>query len=70
MLAACEQWEKILSEIPNDLLALKFAHDSYFYLGNKQSLRDSIARVFPKWKSTTPCYRFFIIPLLYEFIQY
>uniref|UniRef100_A0A0R3RMU8 Tetratricopeptide repeat protein 38 n=1 Tax=Elaeophora elaphi TaxID=1147741 RepID=A0A0R3RMU8_9BILA len=57
MLPACEQWEKILNETPSDLLALKFAHDAYFYLGNKQSLRDSIARVFPKWKPTMPCYR-------------
>ncbi|CAG9537987.1 unnamed protein product, partial [Cercopithifilaria johnstoni] len=58
ILAACEEWEKILNETPNDLLALKFAHDAYFYLGDKQSLRDSIARVFPKWKSTTPCYSY------------
>uniref|UniRef100_A0AAF5PYB3 Tetratricopeptide repeat protein 38 n=3 Tax=Wuchereria bancrofti TaxID=6293 RepID=A0AAF5PYB3_WUCBA len=58
MLAACEKWEKILNEIPNDLLALKFAHDAYFYLGNKQCIRDSIARILPKWKSTTPCYSY------------
>uniref|UniRef100_A0A915PDM2 Tetratricopeptide repeat protein 38 n=1 Tax=Setaria digitata TaxID=48799 RepID=A0A915PDM2_9BILA len=45
MLAACEQWEKVLNETPNDLLALKFAHDAYFYLGNKHAIRDSIARV-------------------------
>ncbi|MCP9263891.1 Tetratricopeptide repeat protein 38 [Dirofilaria immitis] len=58
LLMTCEEWEKILVEIPNDLLALKFAHDAYFYLGDKQSIRNSIARVFPKWKTTMPCYSY------------
>lgn len=58
MVAACEQWEKILEQTPNDLLALKFAHDAYFYLGDKEAIRDSIARVFPKWKTATPCYSY------------
>ena len=30
---ACETWEEILVQHPNDILALKYAHDSYFYLG-------------------------------------
>ncbi|VDK79041.1 unnamed protein product [Litomosoides sigmodontis] len=58
MLAACMEWEKILNETPNDLLALKFAHDGYFYLGDKRAIRDSVARVLPKWKPTTPCYSY------------
>ncbi|VDM99683.1 unnamed protein product, partial [Thelazia callipaeda] len=58
LLAACEIWEKILSEIPNDLLALKFNHDAYFYLGDKEAIRDSIAHVLPKWKPTIPCYSY------------
>lgn len=28
MQSACAEWEKILAEHPNDLLALKFAHDA------------------------------------------
>ncbi|VDN27953.1 unnamed protein product [Gongylonema pulchrum] len=58
MVAACEQWEEILRETPNDMLAVKFAHDAYFYLGDKESIRDSIARVFPKWNTSAPCYSY------------
>ncbi|CAL1541985.1 unnamed protein product [Lymnaea stagnalis] len=49
-------WENILVEYPHDVLALKFAHDTYFYLGNSYQIRDSIARVLPHWKPTTPLY--------------
>ncbi|XP_033109119.1 tetratricopeptide repeat protein 38-like [Anneissia japonica] len=51
---ACETWERILVENPTDLLALKFAHDSYFYLGESTQIRDSIARVMPYWDDTMP----------------
>ncbi|XP_071966189.1 tetratricopeptide repeat protein 38-like [Antedon mediterranea] len=51
---ACETWERILVEHPTDMLALKFAHDSYFYLGESNQIRDSIARVMPYWKNTMP----------------
>ncbi|XP_051628522.1 tetratricopeptide repeat protein 38 isoform X2 [Manacus candei] len=30
---ACDLWEQILQRHPTDLLALKFSHDTYFYLG-------------------------------------
>jgi hypothetical protein len=35
MQSACIEWEKILAEHPNDLMALKFAHDAYFFAGDK-----------------------------------
>jgi hypothetical protein len=38
--------EEILIDHPRDLMALKFAHDVYFYLGNSAQIRDSVARVF------------------------
>lgn len=57
MVAACDQWERILNDSPNDLLAIKFSHDAYFYLGEKHMIRDSIARILPKWKTDAPCYR-------------
>jgi hypothetical protein len=47
---ACSQWENILVEHPNDMMALKFAHDIYFYLGWHAQMRDSVARVLPVWK--------------------
>ncbi|HVM85960.1 MAG TPA: tetratricopeptide repeat protein [Candidatus Binatia bacterium] len=42
-------WEEILIEHPRDVWALRFAHDTYFYLGDAGNLRDSIARVLPEW---------------------
>lgn len=53
---ACTVWEDILMDNPNDILALKFAHDTYFYLGYSQQMRDSLGRVFPQWKSSMPLY--------------
>ncbi|XP_014860849.1 PREDICTED: tetratricopeptide repeat protein 38 [Poecilia mexicana] len=51
---ACEVWEEILLDHPTDMLALKFAHDAYFYMGAQIQMRDSVARVLPHWKPHTP----------------
>ncbi|XP_056272929.1 tetratricopeptide repeat protein 38 [Pseudoliparis swirei] len=56
--AACDVWEDILVDHPTDLLALKFAHDGYFYIGAQACLRDSVARVLPYWKPHTPLYSY------------
>ncbi|XP_066931074.1 tetratricopeptide repeat protein 38-like [Clytia hemisphaerica] len=53
---ACESWEEILKVYPKDSLAIKFAHDSYFYLGDSVKIRDSVDRVLPYWKSSDPLY--------------
>ena len=42
-------WEEILVDRPRDIWALRFAHDTYFYLGDAANLRDSPARVLPAW---------------------
>ncbi|XP_075066433.1 tetratricopeptide repeat protein 38 [Mixophyes fleayi] len=47
-------WDQILQNHPLDLLALKFAHDTYFYLGQQTQLRDSVARVLPHWTPSRP----------------
>ncbi|KAM5172841.1 tetratricopeptide repeat protein 38 [Mantella aurantiaca] len=47
-------WEEILQNHPLDLLALKFCHDSYFYLGQQTQMRDSVGRVLPYWTPKTP----------------
>ncbi|GMR34753.1 hypothetical protein PMAYCL1PPCAC_04948 [Pristionchus mayeri] len=52
---AQDTWEEILAEYPNDLIAVKFAHDSYFFSGNAQGKRDSVARVLPHWRKDEPC---------------
>ncbi|XP_077372697.1 tetratricopeptide repeat protein 38 isoform X1 [Festucalex cinctus] len=51
---ASDVWEDILVDHPTDLLALKFAHDSYFYMGAQTRMRDSVARVLPHWKPHMP----------------
>jgi len=53
---ATDIWEDILVDHPLDMLALKFAHDSYFYLGFQPQMRDSIARVMPHWTTDMPHY--------------
>ena len=53
---ALDTWEEILAVYPTDITALKFAHDSYFYLGYQDQMRDSIARVLPHWNDTMPLY--------------
>uniref|UniRef100_A0A6Q2Z808 Tetratricopeptide repeat protein 38 n=1 Tax=Esox lucius TaxID=8010 RepID=A0A6Q2Z808_ESOLU len=55
---ACDLWEEILVEHPTDLLALKFAHDGFFYLGAQTQMRDSVARVLPHWKPHMPLYSY------------
>ncbi|KAA8590612.1 hypothetical protein FQN60_014546 [Etheostoma spectabile] len=53
---ACDAWEDILVDHPTDMLALKFAHDAYFYMGAQTQMRDSVARVLPHWKPHMPFY--------------
>ncbi|XP_077049747.1 tetratricopeptide repeat protein 38 [Siphateles boraxobius] len=55
---ACEVWEGILADHPTDVLALKFAHDGFFYLGEQIQMRDSVARVLPHWKPHMPLYSY------------
>ncbi|XP_075937764.1 tetratricopeptide repeat protein 38 [Anarhichas minor] len=55
---ACDVWEDILVDHPTDMLALKFAHDGYFYIGAQAQLRDSVARVLPYWKPHMPFYSY------------
>lgn len=56
MYAACRLWEDVLVDHPTDMLALKLAHDCYFYLGRQREMRDSVARVLPAWRPSEPLY--------------
>ncbi|KAM6214683.1 tetratricopeptide repeat protein 38 [Rhynchocyon petersi] len=51
---ACDLWEEILRDHPTDMLALKFSHDAYFYLGYQAQMRDSVARVISFWTPDIP----------------
>ncbi len=53
---AADIWEDILLDHPTDALALRFAHDTYFYLGQSLAIRDSVARVLPHWDPESPNY--------------
>lgn len=55
---AADVWEDILVDHPTDMLALKFAHDAYFYMGAQVPMRDSVARVLPYWKPHIPLFRY------------
>ena len=53
---ATDLWEEILVEHPLDILALKLGHYTHFYLGDAAELRDSVARVLPRWSARTADY--------------
>lgn len=60
VIRATDIWEDILLDHPTDALALRFAHDTYFYLGHSMTIRDSIARVLPAWDPGRPHYGYIL----------
>ena len=50
--AAC--WDSILFAHPRDILALKLATYTHFYLGDGAQIRDSVARVLYAWDEEVP----------------
>jgi hypothetical protein len=53
-------WEDILVDHPTDALALRFAQDAYFFLGQSLGIRDSVARVLPAWDRENPLTSFIL----------
>lgn len=49
-------WEAILLDNPHDILALRLAHNIHFFLGDIWRMRDSMARVIPRWSQDVPGY--------------
>ncbi len=49
-------WESILVDHPHDILALRIAHTMHFFLGDLAQMRDSMARVMPRWDESIPGY--------------
>lgn len=47
-------WEQILARHPTDVMALKFAHFLYFWLGRTREMAASIERVMPAWSEAVP----------------
>jgi hypothetical protein len=50
---ATDTWEQLLVLYPFDMMATKFVSDTYFYIGNRDMLRDSIARILPIWETSS-----------------
>ena len=55
---AVQQWEKVLTRNPFDLLALQLIHLTDVLLGDVAGQRDCVARVFALWGEDTPGYEF------------
>lgn len=51
---AIDAWEAILADHPTDLMALRFAHFNYFWLGRTTAMRASVARAAPAWSPALP----------------
>ncbi|MDX1433717.1 MAG: tetratricopeptide repeat protein [Gammaproteobacteria bacterium] len=54
MRSALDHWESILLEHPLDMLAVKLAQFTLFYLGDSRRLRDCIARILYAWSADVP----------------
>lgn len=51
-------WDDILIDHPLDILAMRLAHTMHFFLGDLARMRDSMARVMPRWSEDVPGYGF------------
>ncbi|KAI6228094.1 Tetratricopeptide repeat protein 38 [Aphelenchoides besseyi] len=55
---ASKCWEEILAEHPTDLMAVKFAHDSYFFRGDLVGNLHTMGNVLTRWTRDIPGYSF------------
>ncbi len=51
-------WDAILVDHPHDILAIKLANFLHFFIGDLPLMRDSTARVMPRWDESMPGYGF------------
>ncbi len=56
LIEALAAWEAILAEHPTDILALRFSHFWYFWLGRAVDMRASTERTVPAWSDALPGY--------------
>lgn len=55
---AAALWEQALHHQPDDILALRLAHDTHFFLGDLEKLRDVPQMVLPAYTTDSPYYGF------------
>ncbi|EDO49617.1 predicted protein [Nematostella vectensis] len=53
---ACLIWDDILTTYPTDMMAIKISQETFFFTGLQKEMRDSVARVLPRWKPSIPLY--------------
>lgn len=53
---AQDVWDDIIVEYPTDIMALRFLTEYSIFFGPKARIRDSVARVLPRWKKEIPLY--------------
>ncbi|KAI6242714.1 Tetratricopeptide repeat protein 38 [Aphelenchoides fujianensis] len=58
MAAASALWERVLADWPTDLLAVKFAHDAYFFRGDLTGNLHTMGSVLTRWTADQPAYSF------------
>ena len=56
--AAARLCESVLRDHPRDALALRYATDLYYYIGDSIEIRDTVARVLPLWDESDPIFGF------------
>ena len=49
-------WDDIIVQYPTDIFALKQLTEYSIFYGPKDRIRDSVARVLPRWKKEMPLY--------------
>ena len=59
-------WEKILTDWPTDLLAMKCAQNAHLFLGNSTGIRDVVARVIKEWTPATIGYGYIFLNFKYS----
>lgn len=52
--------ESILVDHPHDILALRLSHFLHFFLGDLPQMRDSMARLMPRWSPDVPGYGYVV----------
>ncbi|MFN4089433.1 MAG: tetratricopeptide repeat protein, partial [Alphaproteobacteria bacterium] len=55
-----DRLEAILLDHPRDILAFRLAHYLHFFIGDLLPMRDSAARVMPRWDEEVPGYGFLL----------
>ncbi|MEX1109002.1 MAG: tetratricopeptide repeat protein [Dongiaceae bacterium] len=57
---ACQRYGDVVADYPRDMIALQFAHQTDFLLGQSRMLRDRIAGILPNWSENDAGYGYLL----------